>query len=179
MRFHRPHPALAVAHRPKNASSPSRTNHPSRSRKRRRRKRLITHRTHRARHAPIVLPDTDAGIRRAEIDPDRGTFSFTHVSCRRTRARREVSFDAIVRRARRFDVRRGSFPKTWMDCVRSHDSSMDVWVCTSSHMLVLLSTRVWEYSIYCGGVMYNSLWRRSSRGDASRRSCVGTKYNRE
>jgi hypothetical protein len=25
-----------------------------------------------------VLPDTDARIRRAEIDPDRGTFSLTH-----------------------------------------------------------------------------------------------------
>ena len=36
--------------------------------------------THRARdsNAPIVLPDTDARIRRAEIDPDRGTFSLTH-----------------------------------------------------------------------------------------------------
>lgn len=35
---------------------------------------------HRARNsnAPIVLPDTDARIRRAEIDPDRGTFSLTH-----------------------------------------------------------------------------------------------------
>ncbi len=29
-------------------------------------------------NAPIVLPDTDARIRRAEIDPDRGTFSLTH-----------------------------------------------------------------------------------------------------
>lgn len=52
---------------------------------------------HRARdsNAPIVLPDTDARIRRAEIDPDRGTFSLTHddsrcacvVKCRRVASR--------------------------------------------------------------------------------------------
>ena len=69
---------------------------------------------HRARdsNAPIVLPDTDARIRRAEIDPDRGTFSLTHddsrcacvVKCRRVASRpsgrgRFASKEAFRRRA--------------------------------------------------------------------------------
>ena len=42
-------------------------------------------------NAPIVLPDTDARIRRAEIDPDRGTFSLTHDDSRWMSRSREMS----------------------------------------------------------------------------------------
>ena len=75
-------------------------------------------------NAPIVLPDTDARIRRAEIDPDRGTFSLTH----------DDSRCAFVSRSREMSSRpsgRGRFAskeafRRWAGgYVTSHNSSMD------------------------------------------------------
>jgi len=47
---------------------------------------------------PIVLPDTDAGIRRAEIDPDRGTFLYFWVDKLLTHSERHVRFDHSTKR---------------------------------------------------------------------------------
>lgn len=52
----------------------------------------FTYITHERLYVPIVLPDTDAGIRRAEIDPDRRAVDFTHL----VRCGRVVDYDGTT-----------------------------------------------------------------------------------
>jgi hypothetical protein len=145
-RFHRPLPTLAVADRPKNASLPSRTTHPSRSRGKAPPPKTPHHPSHRPSrrdtHRSCCQTPTQEYVVPRSI-PIAGPSALLMFRGSRTRARREVSIDATSSTNAR-DVSKGVEDVHGLDCVGSHESSMGVWVCLFSHMLVLLSTRVWE-----------------------------------
>lgn len=73
-------------------------------------------------NAPIVLPDTDARIRRAEIDPDRGTFSLTHDDSRCARVSPSREMSSRPSRSRAFRVEEKLF-EGWRGCVCVCDES--------------------------------------------------------
>ena len=113
------------------------------------RRRKTPHPPHRAcdSNAPIVLPDTDARIRRAEIDPDRGTFSLTHDDsrCARVSPSREMSSRRGVG-SRAFRVEEKLF-EGWRvcvcGCVTSHHSSMGR--VPARHARASRASRAWYY----------------------------------
>ena len=75
-------------------------------------------------NAPIVLPDTDARIRRAEIDPDRGTFSLTHDDSRCAFVSRSREMSSRPSGRGRF-ASKEAFRRRVGGCATSHHSSMD------------------------------------------------------